>query len=193
MTRSKEFDPQEALGVALECFNRRGYAGSSISMLTREMGMGRASIYATYGDKRSLYMAALENYADAIVAYVVERLEKAEHPLDEIRGLLRYVTETATRTEAPHGCFLVNSTTELASTDREIRALVAGSFSRLEEAYYGALLRAQRDGGLSPKKDARALARFLVAMMQALRVMGKANPDPAVAADVVETALACLD
>ena len=54
MARGKDFDPIEALDEAIACFKRTGYHGTSLSVLTGQMGIGRASMYATYGDKRSL-------------------------------------------------------------------------------------------------------------------------------------------
>lgn len=192
MARPKQFDPDEALESALKCFKQHGYAAASMSTLTEAMGIGRASIYATYGDKRSLYFAALTNYADATVGYVSQRLEQSESPLEDIRALLRDVAHMAGSREFRHGCFLVNSTAELAATDEDVRAFVTRSFGRLEQAFYLGLCRAKDRGELDGAKQPRALARFLVAQMQCLRVIGKTGPDAETLEDIVETALTCI-
>jgi len=193
MARTKQFDPDDALDEALRCFKRYGFAGSSMAALTDAMGIGRQSVYATYGDKRALYLASLERYVEATAGYVDERLRATDDPVAEVRALLREIGRWAVDPEHRDGCFLVNSTAELASNDAEIRRIAARGFERLENAYHAALLRALEAGALPADKDPRALARFLVAQMQCIRLQAKANPDPAAIADVVEVALGVLD
>ncbi len=65
MARTKEFDPDAALQSALELFWRRGYEATSMADLVEALGIGRASIYATFGNKHDLYLKALERYASS--------------------------------------------------------------------------------------------------------------------------------
>jgi len=192
MARPKQFDPNQALESATRCFKSRGYSAASMSELTQAMGIGRASIYATYGDKRSLFLAALRSYADSTIDYVRERLEQGPEPLENVRGLLRDVARMASAEEYRDGCLLVNSTAELAARDDEVRDFVTNSFRRLEDAFYDALRRAQETGDIGQEKQPRVLARFLVAQVQCLRIVGKTNPDADVLEDIVETALTCI-
>lgn len=62
MARTKEFDPDAALQSALELFRQRGYEATSMSDLVEHLGIGRASIYATVGNKHALYLKALDRY-----------------------------------------------------------------------------------------------------------------------------------
>ena len=62
MPWEKSFDEDAVLGRAMEAFWARGYAGTSMRDLVARMGVGRASIYATYGNKRSLFIKALKRY-----------------------------------------------------------------------------------------------------------------------------------
>ncbi|TFH25352.1 MAG: TetR/AcrR family transcriptional regulator [Myxococcales bacterium] len=193
MARAKEFDPDMALDRALECFKHHGYSGTSMAALTDAMGIGRASLYATYGDKRRLFEAALETYVEATITFVREHLDTADNPLDGIRDVLGRVAEMAASDTKRRGCLLANSTAELASTDAEIRRFAAASFKRIEDIYYDALETARADGLLPADKNPRALARFLVATMQSLRIIGKASRDRAALDDIVHTALTCLE
>ena len=193
MPRPKGFDPRRALDSALQCFKQHGFNGASLSTLTEQMGLGRASLYATYGDKRALFMTALADYADATIGFFLQRLAAAPDPLEEIRAILRDVAAFSTCDDGRFGCLLVNSTTELAANDEEVRAFVAKSFTRLEAGFAHALERAQRDGQLGADAKPTALARFLFATIIGLRVMGKARPDPTVLLDIADSALGCLD
>lgn len=64
MSRSKEFDPDAALQQAMELFWEHGYEATSLAQLTDRLGIGRASLYATFGDKRELYLQALRRYLE---------------------------------------------------------------------------------------------------------------------------------
>ena len=62
MARHKEFDPDVALDRALELFWERGYEATSMADLVDHLGIGRASLYATFGSKHELYLKALDRY-----------------------------------------------------------------------------------------------------------------------------------
>ena len=193
MPRPKEFNPTHALDSALECFKRHGFNGATMSTLTKEMGVGRASIYATYGDKRALFMNALAEYTDTTIGFFIARLDAAEDPIEGIRSLVRDIAAWAACDDGRFGCFLINSTSELAANDPEIRDFVAQSFERIENGYLRTLERARSQGALGSDRDLRSLARFLCATVIGLRVIGKARPDPELLGDIAASALRCLE
>src|SRR5688500_20409695 len=61
--RPRSFDREAALDAAMEVFWRKGYEASSISDLTDAMGINPPSLYAAFGDKERLFMAAIERYS----------------------------------------------------------------------------------------------------------------------------------
>src|SRR5262245_24250396 len=68
MARSKEFDPEVALEAAMRSFWPGGYEATSTQTLCERMSIGKRSLYDTYGDKRSLYLAALRSYLSRLDA-----------------------------------------------------------------------------------------------------------------------------
>ena len=193
MARTKDFDPAAALECAAQSFKRHGYFGVSMDTLTDDMGIGRGSLYATYGDKHTLFVSALEAYAEMMVENIAGRLDRAEDPLLEIRTMVRDVARFAATPEGQHGCLLTNSAAELATLDTEVQRSLANGFGRIEDGFYRALRRAQHAGQLGPDKNARALARFFLSTLQGLRVLGKARPDEGLLRDVANSALLCLE
>jgi TetR/AcrR family transcriptional repressor of nem operon len=193
MVRTKDFDPDQVLERAAQCFKRHGYHGVSLDTLTDEMGIGRGSLYATYGDKHTLFLSALATFARGTVGTITGRLDGATDPVAEIRALLHDAARLALRPEGEHGCLLVNSAAELGKRDTEVQQFLATCFEQIENAFCRALRRAQRDGQLAPDKKPRALARLLLSTLQGIRVLGKARPDPRVLHDVAESALLCLE
>jgi TetR/AcrR family transcriptional regulator, transcriptional repressor for nem operon len=191
VSRTKEFDPDVALRRAMELFWLKGYEATSISDLVEHLGIGRASIYATFGDKHALYMKALDRYIENGTGFVglPSQLGPA---LPAVRELVeRYARESA-EDKLHQGCFVVNSAVELAPHDEAVARRVETNWDLIETALSSALTRAKAQGELSADADPRALARFLLTVMQGMRVIGKGCEDPARLRDTARLALSVL-
>ena len=192
MARQKEFDRDVALDRGMTAFWSRGYAATSIEYLVAHMGIQRGSLYATFGDKRSLFLSALDRYQRVVVRELFEALEAPGSGLEAIRRFFRLRVERSLDRSRPPGCLVTNSAVELSRCDRGAAARVGGSLATLEAAFLRALERARAQGELATTRDVRALARFLTSSAQGLSVMAKACPERAVLEDVVEVVLATL-
>lgn len=194
MARTKEFDPDAALQAALELFWRRGYEATSMADLVEHLGIGRASIYATFGNKHDLYLKALDRYGETQDPALLRELSQPGPALPAVRALVRrFAEEAADGTRRLNGCFVTNTAAELAPHDSAAARRVELSWQHIETPLHSALVRAQAQGELPEGRDPRALARMLLVLMQGLRVVGKASPDPARVRDAAEQALALLD
>ncbi|MCX5380575.1 TetR/AcrR family transcriptional regulator [Streptomyces sp. NBC_00091] len=193
MARTKEFDPDAALQSALELFWRRGYEATSVADLVEHLGIGRASIYATFGSKHELYLKALDRYAETHHPLLLSELSAPGPALPAVRAVLRrFAAEAASPGERRTGCFLTNTAAELAPHDPAAARRVEVSWDRFETLLHSALVRAQGQGELAADRDPRALARMLLVLLQGIRVVGKASDDPARVRDAAEQALALL-
>ncbi|ANJ07395.1 TetR/AcrR family transcriptional regulator [Streptomyces parvulus] len=194
MARTKEFDPDAALWAALELFWERGYEGTSMSDLVERLGVGRASIYATFGNKRELYLKALARYEEGLLPDLLADLSAPGAALPGVRALVRrYAAETTAGELRLRGCFVTNTAAELAPHDPVAARRVERNWDQLETVLHTALARAGAQGELPAGRDPRALARMLMVLLQGMRVVGKASADPARIRDAAEQALALLD
>lgn len=194
MARTKEFDPDAALQSALELFWRRGYEATSMADLVAHLGIGRASLYATFGSKHELYLKALERYEQGGMGQIVRELSRPGPALPGVRAVVRrYAAEAAHDELRLHGCMVTNTASELAAHDPAAARRVERNWDHLETLLHAALVRAQAQGELPAGRDPLALARTLLVLMQGLRVVGKASADPARVRDAAEQALALLD
>ncbi|MEV8312567.1 helix-turn-helix domain-containing protein [Streptomyces sp. NPDC059900] len=194
MARTKEFDPDAALQSALELFWRRGYEATSMADLVAELGIGRASIYATFGNKHELYLKALERYAGLQNPRLLAELSQPGPALPAVRAVLRrFGAEAASAEGRLNGCFITNTATELGPHDEAAARCVERSWEHIETLLHSALVRAQAQGELPESRDPLALARMLLTLMQGLRVIGKASRDGARLRDATEQALSLLD
>ncbi|MFI9172803.1 TetR/AcrR family transcriptional regulator [Streptomyces lincolnensis] len=194
MARTKEFDPDAALQAALELFWRRGYEATSMSDLVEHLGIGRASIYATFGSKHELYLRALDRYQESCDPQLLRELSQPGPALPSVRSVVRrFAAESTEASRRLSGCFVVNTAAELAPHDPDAARRVEHSWDHIETLLHSALTRAQAQGELGEDRDPRALARMLLVLMQGMRVVGKASADPARVRDAAEQALTLLD
>src|SRR5258708_39225357 len=88
MARPKEFDQEKALRKAVHLFSQQGFAATSTDELMRVMNVGRQSMYDTFGDKRALFLRALEMYVTESVKSINAELEKPGSALSTVRNAL---------------------------------------------------------------------------------------------------------
>lgn len=192
MARTKEFDPDVALRAALDLFWRKGYEATSIQDLVEHLGIGRASIYATFGTKHELYLRALDRYCEEMVGHNAYTLAPAGPALPAVRQLITSFAEDALTDPDRKGCFVTNTAVECLPHDELAATRVDIGLNGLESAIAGTLSRARDQGELSADKDPLALARFLVTLIQGIRVIAK-RPDRQRLRDAVGQALSLLD
>lgn len=188
--RPRSFDQDQVVEGALELFWRRGYTATSLRDLKGELGVLPGSLYAAYGDKHTLFLRALERYVDAARGQAAEFA--AEGPvLPRIRELLLSVLQAA-QTTPGRGCMLGNTAAELLPEDQAARQLVHGGFGALENGLEQALKAGQLSGEVRPDIDCGAQARLLLALMQGLHILARAEADPPRLTDAIDAALAAV-
>ncbi len=193
MARPREFERDVVLDRAMRVFWSRGYQATSIQHLVDRMGIQRGSLYATFGDKRTLFFAAIERYDRVVTAKLLAALDGPASGKDAIRAFFRLKVELALEPSRPRGCLVTNSATELASRDRGTTSRVGAVLTKIEAAFHCAVVRAQKAGEIDRARDARALARFLTSSAQGLSVMAKTIPERAVLEDIVDVVLSALE
>lgn len=171
MARTKEFDPDVALDLAMELFWRRGYESASTTDLLAAAGIARASLYATFGTKHDLYLKALDRYLERKDGALIELLSRSGAALPLIVRAISSITDPGGN-RAVRGCLMVNSAVGLLD-DNDVALRVRASWGRTETALTGAFLRAQAQNEFAGRIDARALAALVLVFMQGARVIDK--------------------
>ncbi len=168
-----------------------GYAASSVRDLGEAMGLGAASLYNAFGDKRALFTRCLDRYLDANMRERIARHEAGNAPRAAIET---FFAESVKRSLTDRrGCLLVNTALEIAPHDDEIGAVVAARLGELEGFFRRCVVRGQRDGTIARAHPARDLARLLLTTTMGLRVLARARPEPALLRGAVRQALALFD
>lgn len=184
--RPRQFDRDDTLTAVMETFWDHGYENTCLAELEERTGVGRQSLYNTFGDKRALFLAALERYLVEYQGAVIAQLEGGGSPLANVEAVLDQWVEHATGGDR-RGCLVANSCAEFGSRDADVSALLRSASERVERAFRGAFERARDAGELAADRDPRALASLFTALGPGLAVVGKLR-DASFSVDAIEAA-----
>src|SRR5258706_2062010 len=161
MARPREFDRDAAVQRAMSIFWRKGYAATSTDDLVRAMGIGRQSMYDTFGDKHRLYLETLQLYEASRGAEMFERIYQTPSPFVAICDYILSIADE-TSADRARGCFFVNATSELAPSDPDVAAVIRASSARCETAFERILREAKPRGEVDRYVDEPVAARVLL-------------------------------
>lgn len=174
--RPLEFDRERALINAMKLFWEQGYKATSLSALLQAMGIARSSFYASFGDKKSVFIECLRLFGQRTLARTNALADKdaASEPESPITSRIRHFFEATVR-DVPskrlqHGCLLVNTVLELADTDDELAEISSRALAEIEAAFEQILRRAQSQNEWHSALTPHQAARYLMTMNQGLRV-----------------------
>ena len=187
MGRPKEFDEQEALLKAMKLFWVHGYKATSIQDLVDGMGIGRGSLYGTFGGKRSLFLRALRHYDKERGNHLAD-LSTSKPPRQAVLNPFEAIVNTALDDGSRDGCFLVNTALELSPHDREIESLVADGFSYAEGFFRSSIERGQASEEISTEVDAASTAQTLHTLLLGMLVLARSRPEPVLLQSIVKQA-----
>jgi len=176
MGRPYEFDREETLSKAMELFWEKGYKATSIEDLVDRMGIKRGSIYNTFGDKHSLFIAAVEYYAKEVTSRTIKILESPGSPLENIKLFFETIVNTPSDKKT-RGCLISNTVVELAPHDEKVADTVRIILERIQNAFLHCLDKAVELGELPQDTDTKVLSHFLATSTHGLIVTGKSAVD----------------
>jgi TetR/AcrR family transcriptional regulator, transcriptional repressor for nem operon len=172
MARPKEFERDAALDSAIAIFCDHGFDGTSTDALLDKMGISRQSLYDTFGDKRRLYLEALERYIEDNLASQIAALNAPPSPLKGVEAVLLAMASRAAIAGAP-GCMGIGATCEFGQSDAEVSTIIGTGGKRLLSALERRLTEAKAKGEIGKDVDARAAAQFVNATLTGMKVAAR--------------------
>ena len=174
--RPRAYQPEIALGKALDLFRKGGFAATSLDDLSAATGMNRPSLYGAFGDKRELYIKSYQRYREDARAAMID-IFRDEAP---IRKRLERIYAVAlgiylSGESGPRGCFTVMTAASEAVSDPEIRAMVLEGFVELDKAFAACFRRAKEKGELPASADPAVLAQLASATVHTIAIRARAR------------------
>ena len=176
----------------MSLFWEKGYEAAGLAELLEHMGIGRQSLYNTFGDKQSLFKEALSHYHDTRISGLVQLIDDNSSPLEGVRAVLRmYESHNTSGNEL--GCLIVNTAAESGTLNAELKTILREMIKKLETTFKKALVKAREMRELRSDTDTRALARLLVSTTFSTSLMGRVGVSKSMVADVIRMNQKMLD
>jgi TetR/AcrR family transcriptional regulator, copper-responsive repressor len=174
--RPRAYEPDVALGKALDLFRKDGFAATSLDDLSAATGMNRPSLYGAFGDKRELYIKSYQRYRDDARASLID-IFRSEQPIRErLKRIYAIALDIYLSGDAgPRGCFTVMTAASEAVFDPDIRAMVLEGFVELDKAFMACFRLAKENGELPESADPLVLAHLASATIHTIAIRARAR------------------
>ncbi|MFI6447971.1 TetR/AcrR family transcriptional regulator [Kitasatospora sp. NPDC050543] len=185
--RPRSFDREAALEQAMRLFWERGYEATSVADLTAAMGIRPPSLYAAFGDKRSLFEEVVATYRRTYGARGAQAMAEEPTARAAVARLLREAAAAGTDPAHPWGCLLVSSAVNCTSpeVDQSLRELRDANLRVIESR-----IRADVAAGHEPPgTDAHALAVFTATVILGMSQRARDGAGRAELEQVADTAM----
>lgn len=185
MPRQKKYKEEEVIEKAMHTFWKKGYEGTSIRDLEKEMGINLFSIYASFTDKQGVMLKAMECYEKQLNASAVLNLKSSGDGVGAIKQYFYDFLDFVKDDDTLRGCFLTNSMVEMGTKDAKIGERVNRFAANLRALFKEKLSEAKEKGQLSPSADVEVYANYLMGSLQGLATSSKFF-DPKALNDFIE-------
>lgn len=180
MPRKKQFGVEDVTQKAMVAFWDHGYRGTSLQDLVESMGINRASLYDTFGDKYTLFIETLHNYNRTFVKPLLAERIKTCSPRQAITGLFDEICGGIEKGEERNGCFIINTALELSPHDEKVSKIVNRTFAYIEKNFFRKMIeRGQASGEISKSVVPTTTSRTLLNVLIGLRVLSRNHPEKA--------------
>lgn len=173
MPWEKSFNEQDVIEKAMKVFWEKGYEATSISSLIESTGINRGSLYNAFGGKRNLFTQSLLKYDAEVRKDFLAELEAIDNPTLAFKTLFNALVQQAQNDDQPKGCFLVNTSIEIAFHDKEAKDIVTQGFIEFEAFFRRGIEVSQARGEMPSVLDASSTAKALFSLVVAIRVLGR--------------------
>ncbi|MDJ0706594.1 MAG: TetR/AcrR family transcriptional regulator [Leptolyngbyaceae cyanobacterium MO_188.B28] len=189
MPRVREFDPEEALDKAVDLFWRKGFCDSSMDALVTQTGVSRKGLYSVFGNKRDLFLAALNRYQQTFGREFFAPLMAEGAGLEDLYQFFQMMAQLAASEQGRLGCFVCNTAIDLAPHDAEIQHNVLNYYDWMQRLFSRVLRNAVKRGELSLDFEVDPYARFLVGAFEGIVVLARAGADSSFIDALLKTAV----
>lgn len=171
MPRKKTFTIEFALDKAMELFWERGYQNTSMREIAEHLGLSRSSIYATFGDKHTLFVETLRRYGAECRAPGLSDLGTAASPRAALLRVFELAIADAGAVRQRDHCLLINTAMQLMYSDPEVTQVVESAFLEMENSFRSEIERATAAGEVAASVDVLQTARSLLSIYLGLCVL----------------------
>lgn len=178
MSAHAKFNRNDVIEKAKNLYWEKGYHATSMRNLQDVVDMRPGSIYATFGNKDSLFKEALTCYAEQGALNLTNSLAQEATILDGLKRFIYSVT-VCNKNNAPSGmCMIVKTIGELTQNDSpDLLAHATTILERVEASFVKVFQQAIDNSEIDNSKNAAELGRYFQIQMMGLRTYAQVTND----------------
>lgn len=173
MPRIKSFNDGAVLNSAMHVFWKHGYEATSVRLLEKEMGINQFSIYASFSNKKNLFIKAIRKYREYLKECVFTDLLQENAGLAELELFLQKKVQKTNEIDGHKGCLIVNTAAELGTKDKEIAYEIGLYYDFIYEIMAKVIGNAVAKGEVPADTEVEKQAQFFLGIMQGFSVASK--------------------
>lgn len=192
MPRERHFSEPEVLERLADAFSIHGYAGASLAVLQAATGLGKQSLYNTFGDKQAMFLKAIDCAVQRNASNNAA-MQAAPDGRAALNAFFDAMSEACSSSApAKRNCIVTSGLLEGVGETPLAWALTR-RWQATHEQLRAAIERGQRDGSIANPAPSAELAEVLTALISGLRVAARAGRTPAQMKRLVDLTLGVLD
>ncbi|WP_213280715.1 TetR/AcrR family transcriptional regulator [Cellulomonas hominis] len=191
--QGRKFDLDDVLDAALRLFWRHGYDGVGVARLAQAMDISVSSLYAAFGSKQGLFLAAVEHYQSHYGNFAGRAFASSSGVREFGTVFLDAAAKSFTADDLPKGCFVISSSTSLSPEASELAARISRMRNDNLEAITAHLRESFGDELAAAGVDAEAVSRLLSAVVQGMSQQSVDGASAAQVALVARTAAGAIE
>lgn len=192
MPRPKTFAAEDVLDAAIELFGELGYKDTGMAELARRIGLSRSVVYATFGNKESLFKQTLQRYGTECLAPGMHALRGDGSPRAALLDVFQWAAAADASPQRDRRCLLINAALESSSIAPPVAEALQGMLLDLESRFRAAIERARIAHEVAGNVDPVQTARALLGLYLGLCTLVRSDAKEPVLRAVVQHALSLL-
>ena len=116
-------------------FGKKATDATSIKNLVEAIGLQPGSLYSAFGDKRGLFLAAIDGYFEDMERMIFTMLHTDQTPIVRIETFFNRLVSDSVTDEHRKGCFLVKTLLGIPVHDQEINSRLQTMFGEVEKEF----------------------------------------------------------
>ena len=172
MPRVEVFNKEEVLTNTILTFWKKGFHGTSMQDLVDATRLNRSSIYNSFGNKNELYEIALKKYQKERSALLQNSLIKAGNPREALQLIFTEIISQMHENKYVHGCFEINSKTEMGHQNEVISQLLLKSEEQQLDFFEHLIKDGQNRGLINERQSASEYAFLIFNAYQGIQLSG---------------------
>lgn len=192
MPRTEVFDREQAITNGMNLFWKKGFNGTSMQEIVDATGLGRSSLYNSFGSKMEFFKLTLDHYQEMNAREYRKLLSKEKNPVEKIRTIFEQNIDHASSDTERKGCFMVNTTTELANCNQDLHAWLTKKQEAITLIFEEIIAEGQRNNIINKMDSPKNYSLYLYSSLKGIRVSAITITDKKVLASILEKTLEIL-